>query len=118
MPIRLEKLATSGGFGLIDIGLEKLDESLGYKEPFKKTQDIARAVAFVAGLFGDMIGLLPTPVAESLADASLPLLEKSIMKLVSKPATAGYRRVTLTPVQQRTAPSYSVSTPISRAVSF
>ena len=85
------KIGTSAAIGVVDIVAEEADERLGYKEPFKNIHDILRAVEFGFGLVHEGLGLgiIPSDAAESIMDASLPLLEKSIYEAVKKMAGAG-----------------------------
>lgn len=108
MPVKLVKIGTSGIVGLVDIGLEKLDEMQGWTEPFRKSQDIFRAGAFSFGLINELaLRIVPSDVGESLMDSSLPLLEKSIYEFVSKAVLKkGYvapTEITIKEVRERPA---------------
>lgn len=110
MPVKLVKIGTSATVGLVDIGLEKLDEMQGWTEPFKKSQDIFRAGAFAFGLANELVlNIVPSDVAESLMDSSLPLLEKSIYEFVqSMTKKGGYSKVVIRKVSEKPAvmPTY------------
>jgi len=117
VPVKLVKVGTSAVVGLVDIGLEKLDEMKGWVEPFKNTHDIFRAGAFAFGLINELMGLgiVPSEVAESMMDASLPLLEKSIYGLVKSVTGAGYREIRLRKIREETskAPHFRTSALVS-----
>lgn len=101
MPVKLVKIGTSAGIGLIDIGLEELDSMQGWTEPFKNAHDIFRAGVFAFGLANElMLHIIPSEVAESMVDASFPLLEKSIYGLVKSMTGAGYREIRLVKVRE------------------
>jgi len=83
MGLKLVKVLEGAGVGVLDIGLEKLDESQGWVAP-ANAQTIGRAAGFAAGLIGTM-RLSDThkwyPYLETLMIAEEPLLIRSLVKL-------------------------------------
>lgn len=83
MPIKLVKLAEGAGVGLLDIGLEKLDESQGWVAPANAIT-VGRAGIFGASLIGQLLlreGSKWHPHLETLMIAEEPLLIRSLAKL-------------------------------------
>jgi len=120
MPINLVKIGTSAAIGVVDIVAEEADKRFGYTEPFRNIHDILRAAEFGFGLVHEGLGLgiIPSDVAESMMDASLPLLEKSIYEAVKKMAGAGagYKKVIVRKVGETrttTAPATPAATVVS-----
>jgi len=82
MALKLVKLVEGAGVGLLDIGLEKLDEMQGWAAPMN-AQTIGRAGLFAVGLIGSA---LERPKRwwehlETIMIAEEPLLIRSLAKL-------------------------------------
>jgi len=83
MPLKLVKLAEGAGLGLLDIALEKIDESQGLVAPMN-AQTIGRAGLFGLGLAGTAMGLGGAkwePHLETIMIAEEPLLIRSLLKI-------------------------------------
>jgi len=82
MALKLVKLAEGAGVGLLDIGLEKLDESQGWVAPLN-AQTIGRAGLFALGLIGSALEKPRgwTEHLETIMIAEEPLLIRSLAKL-------------------------------------
>jgi len=82
MALKLVKLAEGAGVGLLDIGLEKLDEMQGWTAPMN-AQTVGRAGLFALGLIGSAMGKPARWVdhLETLYIAEEPLLIRSLAKL-------------------------------------
>ena len=94
--ISLKKLGTSAGYGALDLATEWADSELAKKnpsirKPFQNTTDIQRAVAFLGGVGATYFLRDPriTEIAETVAIASIPLLEKSIYNAVKTSLPGG-----------------------------
>ena len=75
--------ATGFGLGGLHIGMVYLDETQGWVEPFKRTQDYPQAIGFVLGMADALLELSEDgEIGETLAVASEPLLIKSIYEAV------------------------------------
>ena len=71
----------SAGYGLLDIGLRKLDENRGWTKPFRNARDIGRAAVFFGSLAANMTGY-ETDYSEVLAYSSMPgLLDSAYQAL-------------------------------------
>ena len=125
--IRFDKLLASAIYGGADIGLEELDKSRGWTEPFKKSTDIVRAAVTVGSGIVNYLGI-EEDFSDVLFYSSLPLFEKSVYIAVRKTigmsssserrtittSQAGFRRVVQeAPVIQRMTPTPGTSTLIS-----
>jgi len=82
MALKLVKLGEGAAVGLIDIGLEKLDESQGWVAPMN-AQTLGRAGLFALGLVGSALERPRgwTEHLETLMIAEEPLLIRSAAKL-------------------------------------
>lgn len=77
MRLKLKKLGEATAVGLIDIGLEKLDESMGLVKPFNALT-LGRAGMFGAGLLLNALTDKGSEYTETLYIAAEPLLIRSI----------------------------------------
>lgn len=75
--LKLKKLGEATAVGLIDIGLEKLDESMGLVKPFNALT-LGRAGMFGAGLILNALTDKGSEYTETLYIAAEPLLIRSI----------------------------------------
>jgi len=84
LAVKLVKVVEGAGVGVLDIALEKIDESQGWAAPLN-AQTIGRAGLFLLGLGGSAMGLGGgkwEPHLETLYIAEEPLLIRSIAKMV------------------------------------
>ena len=79
MKFNLKKLGVGAGVGLLDIGLEKLDESQGWVAP-ANALTAGRAALFALGLIGSAMGKYEE-ILETVYIAEEPLLIRSLAKL-------------------------------------
>ena len=96
--ISLKKLGMSAGYGALDLATEWADKEMSKKnpsilKPFQNATDIQRAVAFLGGVGATYFMRDPmiTEIAETVAIASIPLLEKSVYKAVRTSLPGGTR---------------------------
>jgi len=80
LKVNLKKLGIGAGVGILDIGLEKVDEATGMVAPLN-AQTIGRAGLFALGLIGSAMGKYEETL-ETLYVAEEPLVIRSIAKLV------------------------------------
>jgi len=81
--ITLKKGLASAAVGGIDIGLEELDKSKGWTEPFRKSTDIFRTAAVAGSGLANFFGF-ETDISESVFYSALPLFEKTAYESVRK----------------------------------
>lgn len=79
MKVNLKKLGIGAGVGLLDIGLEKIDESQGLTAPLNALT-LGRAGLFAVGLIGSAMGKYEE-ILETVYIAEEPLLIRSLAKL-------------------------------------
>jgi hypothetical protein len=79
LKFNLKKLGVGAGVGLLDIGLEKIDESQGLSAPLN-AQTIGRIGLFAIGLIGSAMGKYEE-ILETVYIAEEPLLIRSAAKL-------------------------------------
>jgi len=82
VPLRLVKLGEAAGLGLLDIGLEKIDEQMGLGFP-ANALTIGRAALFGVGLVGDLLVKESSrlhPYLETMYIAETPLLIRTVAK--------------------------------------
>jgi len=81
MKLNFVKLGEGAAVGLLDIGLEKIDESQGLAAPMN-AQTLGRAGLFVAGLIGSAVTTGRwQPHLENIMLAEEPLVIRSLAKL-------------------------------------
>ena len=80
MKLNLVKLAEGAGVGLLDIGLEKIDESQGLVAPLNALT-LGRAGIFGVSLVGQLLTTKWHDHLETLMIAEEPLLIRSLAKL-------------------------------------
>jgi hypothetical protein len=81
MRLKLKKLGEATAVGLVDIGLEKLDEAMGFVKPFNALT-LGRAAMFGAGVVLNALTDKAAEYTETLYIASEPLLIRSIAGMV------------------------------------
>jgi len=87
--VNIRKTLVSGIYGIFDIGMEEFDKIKGWTEPFKNATDITRAIATIGSGIVNYMGI-ETEYSEALFYSSLPLLEKSVYKVVKGFIKFGY----------------------------
>ena len=83
MGVRPIRHVTGLGLGGVHVGTVYLDETQGWEEPFKRTQDYPQTIGFVVGMADALLELTEKgEFGETLAVASEPLLMRSIYEAV------------------------------------
>ena len=79
MKLNLKKLGETTGLGLLDVGLDKLDEEMGLEFPLN-AQTIGRAGLFIVGLAANALTDKASDYTETMWIAEEPLVIRSIFR--------------------------------------
>ena len=82
MAIKLVKMGTSAGIGAVDCLTEYIDEKQLYTKPFQNLTDWGRLAYTVGGYGANYMRVGDDEITESMVVAGIPLLEKSLVKVV------------------------------------